>query len=386
MYSLYVIPFLFILNPTNPSSVKGLSSLDWPRIAHVIVHRMALETGEKVLVVAHPDKFQDLVSPIRYEVMKAGGIDLGVMNALPASDERESDALQRSSTLSWGAYKAMLLKVDVAIMLPGTNTTPAYAAMQDLLKTGKGRTVHLHWQEDRSVSALAGQSLPVRHDIDQVYQKALLQTDYDALKQILQRFEHAMRDREVHVVTPLGTDLRFRIGDRPVNRQDGDASAARTNRGIILIDREIELPAGVIRVAPLEETVHGTIAFPTSQWNNHPVIGLKLDFIEGRVVDVNAETGRQHVDAEMTQAGEVGHRFREFALGFNPQLAVPKENPWIPYYGYGAGVVRLSLGDNSELGGTVRAEQVYIRWNFFTDATVTVGDQVWVRDGKLLMD
>jgi hypothetical protein len=58
----------------------------------------------------------------------------------------------------------------------------------------------------------------------------------------------------------------------------------------------------------------------------------------------------------------------------------------IPYYGYGAGVVRLSLGDNSELGGTVRAEQVYIRWNFFTDATVTVGDQVWVRDGKLLMD
>ena len=58
------------------------------------------------------------------------------------------------------------------------------------------------------------------------------------------------------------------------------------------------------------------------------------------------------------------------------------ENPWIPYYGYGAGVVRLSLGDNSELGGNVTGG--YVRWNFFVDTTVTVGDEVWVRDGKLI--
>ena len=60
----------------------------------------------------------------------------------------------------------------------------------------------------------------------------------------------------------------------------------------------------------------------------------------------------------------------------------PERFPWIPYYGYGAGVVRLSLGDNSELGGNVTGG--YVRWNFFVDATVTVGRDVWVRDGKLL--
>ncbi len=54
-------------------------------------------------------------------------------------------------------------------------------------------------------------------------------------------------------------------------------------------------------------------------------------------------------------AGTAGRAFREFALGFNPLLAVPEREPWIPYYGYGAGVVRLSLGDNSELGGAVTA-------------------------------
>jgi hypothetical protein len=41
----------------------------------------------------------------------------------------------------------------------------------------------------------------------------------------------------------------------------------------------------------------------------------------------------------------------------------------------------LSLGDNSELGGAVTGG--YVRWNFFTDLTVTVGPTVWVRDGKL---
>ena len=46
-----------------------------------------------------------------------------------------------------------------------------------------------------------------------------------------------------------------------MNHQDGDASRARARNGIILIDREIELLAGALRVAPLEETVEGTIAF-----------------------------------------------------------------------------------------------------------------------------
>jgi hypothetical protein len=44
--------------------------------------------------------------------------------------------------------------------------------------------------------------------------------------------------------------------------------------------------------------------------------------------------------------------------------------------------VRLSLGDNSELGGQVKGN--YVRWNFFADATVSVDGRVWVRDGKLL--
>ena len=97
---------------------------------------------------------------------------------------------------------------------------------------------------------------------------------------------------------------------------------------------------------------------------------------------VTAEAGQEAAEAELASVPEEARAFREFALGFNPLLAVPERNPWIPYYGYGSGIVRLSLGDNSELGGTVTGG--YVRWNFFTDTTVTVGGEVWVRDGQLV--
>jgi hypothetical protein len=186
-----------------------------------------------------------------------------------------------------------------------------------------------------------------------------------------------MRAGEVRV-DPRGDRPRFRIGSRVVNFQDGDASRARADKGVVLIDREIELPAGAIRVAPLEETVQGAIVFPPSQWSGRPVLGLKLGIVTESDVD---RSGRWQGSNERWTAQAIRRSFREFALGLNPLLAVPDERPWIPYYGYGSGVVRLSLGDNSELGGKVTGG--YVRWNFFTDATVVVNGETWVENGKL---
>ena len=106
---------------------------------------------------------------------------------------------------------------------------------------------------------------------------------------------------------------------------------------------------------------------------------VTLHFENGVVTSVSSDNDTA-VLAEI-DSNPGARAFREFALGFNPLLAIPSENPWIPYYGYGAGVIRLSLGDNSELGGRVTGG--YRRWNFFALATVTVDEEVWVRDGRL---
>jgi leucyl aminopeptidase (aminopeptidase T) len=375
-------------------------TLDYAAMARRIVQQLALKPGERVIAIAHPGVFEDLEPYIRYEVMRAGGVDLGVVEVLrqPVPESFDAAVLQKGTRDARAHYAAMFRDVDAAIMMPGADTShPAYQGMQDVLRADlterRGRrTVHFHWVENGSAYTLPGQPLPERPIIDAFYQRALLQTDYAALANRQTRFAAALREGEVHITSPRGTDLRFRVGNRPITLMDGDASAARSARGQVLIDKEVELPAGVVRVAPLEETVDGVVAFPPSQWDGRPVDNLSLRFSKGCVVDVSARSGKDAVEAEMAKAGAsagsrpaascvVGRAFREFALGFNPLLAVPEREPWIPYYGYGSGVVRLSLGDNSELGGAVTGG--YVRWNFFTDLTVAVGSTVWVRDGKL---
>jgi leucyl aminopeptidase (aminopeptidase T) len=370
-------------------------TLDYPAIAKRLVQQLALKPGERVLSLAHPGVFDDLVPHIRYEVMRAGGIDLGVVEVLrePVPESFDAAVLSKGARESRAHYKAMFRDVDAAIMMPGANTShPAYLAMQDWLKDDltehRGRrTIHFHWIENGRAYPMPGQPLPSRPEMDAAYQRALLTTDYQALAEAERRFAAALRAGDVHITSPGGTDLRFRAGDRPANLQDGDASAARAAQGKVLVDKEIELPAGVVRVAPIEETVEGVVAFPPSQWDGRPVDGLKLRFSKGRVVEITAASGKEAVEAEMARAGAPGRAFREIGLGLNPRLAVPDRLPWIPYYGYGAGVVRLSLGDNTELGGGVSAapgQPAYVRWNFFTDLTVTVGTTTWVRNGKLV--
>jgi hypothetical protein len=353
-------------------------TLDYPAIAKRLIAQLALKPGERVMSLAHPGMFDDLLPHIRYEVIKAGGIDLGVVSVLrepwPASFDPQ--VVVKGARDSRPHYKEMFRNVDAAIMMPGATTShPAYLAMQDWLKDDltekRGRrTIHFHWVENGSAYEVPGQPLPPRFAIDALYQRALLETDYQALTERQRAFAAELRRGVVHLTSPRGTDLRFRIGDRPVNLQDGDASQARAAQGRVLIDKEIELPAGVVRVAPLEDSVEGVIAFPISQWDGRPVEGLKLRFARGRVVDVAATSGTDAVEAELARAGAAGKAFREFALGLNPLLAVPERGPWIPYYGYGSNVVRLSLGDNSELGGAVGGG--YVRWNFFTDIKVSI--------------
>ena len=372
-------------------------TLDYSAIAKRLVQQLALKPGERVMSIAQPGIFEDLVPYIRYQVMRAGGIDLGVVEVLrePVPQSFDAGVMAKGAREARAHYKDMFRNVDAAVMMPGATTAhPAYLAMQDWLKEDltehRGRrTIHFHWVENGSAYEIAGQPLPPRFEIDRLYQRALLDTDYVALAAAERKFADALRSGEVHITSPSGTDLRFLVGDRPINLQDGDASQMRAAKGAVLVDHEIELPAGVVRVAPIEESVNGVIAFPPSQWDGRPVEGLKLQFTAGQVTGLTAMRGADAVDAEMQRAGKAGRAFREFALGLNPLLAVPGRTPWIPYYGYGSGVVRLSLGDNSELGGKVTGPSTgagdagYVRWNFFTDLTVTIGNTTWVRSGRI---
>ena len=377
-----LISFLFACggsgNKTNPPIED--SSLNFEAIADKLIERMALTEGERVLLVGTPGRFDPLVPLLRERITAKGAEDLGAVSVSGSQPAEWKTAYTDTIPgLSDDALESYLSDVDLGVMLPGpTPADPVYAAIQENLKLELGRTIHFHWAGAYSID---NQVLDMNDEIDAFYQNVLLNTDYDKLAADQKAFEEAMRGKTIRVTTPAGTDITFEIGDRPVTKQDGDASAARAAEGQNLIDREIELPAGAIRVAPIEESVEGIIAFPDMVWRGEKVENLIMEFEEGKVVVVDADSNATAVDLELEEAGESARSFREFAIGMNPLLAIPAEGePWIPYYGYGSGIIRLSLGDNTELGGNVTGG--YVRWNFFTDATVTVGDDVWVKDGK----
>ena len=328
LYIILASIFLFSCRETDTMSSSG--DLDFHSISHKIIEQAHLQPGERVLLVVKPGRFDSLALELKAHP-----------GATPAND--------------------------------------VYTALQQVLNQGKGRTVHFHWEGAYSIN---GEPLKMDSKIDSFYQYALLKTDYTALSQKQQQFENAMRSTWVEVSTPEGTNLKFQIRDRPVTKQDGNATMAHMASAKNLIDREVEFPSGAIRVAPIEESVEGTIAFPDAMWNNVKAEKVILTFVKGKVTEVNATMNKDSVVAELNAGGDAAYSFREFALGFNPLLKVPADHKWIPYYGYGAGVVRLSLGDNSELGGNVKGN--YVRWNFFTNATVKVNGEAWVLEGVMI--
>jgi hypothetical protein len=373
-------------------------SMNWPALAQRIVDQLQLEPGEKVISVAQPGMFEEFVPHFRYAVMQAGGIDMGVIDVLdpPYPDTWDQGVIREGFAKSRDAYVEMLEDIDAAVMMPGANPTlPAYKALQILLqeKAGPRRTIHFHWTDAYSpsgndtgltgVNVLPGHPPPPMQVIDRVYQNAVLETDLAALDEHQDRFIAALKNGDVRVTSPAGTDIRFRVEGRDIIQQNGDASAKRMRQGKPFLDREVEIPGGAVRVAPLETTVQGQVVYPYSAWNGYSVTNAKLVYENGRIVEVKADAGLEHLQAELNAAPDEAKYFREFALGFNPLLSPTVTQGWIGYFGYGAGVVRLGVGNNGELGGNVSGR--FFRWrDLLIDCTVTIDGEVWLEDGKFV--
>ena len=368
-----LLPFLLLEGGAEP---------DYAALAARITGALRLQAGERVLIRFDPGYFHGLVGPLRRRIRDAGAIDLAAIEYIesasvagaPGSDETRAAAFERSLEAT-DCYLWLPLRAAEREMAPGE----ARALARWLARGGARREIHFHWSAG-SVEAdgLAG---PHTAELDAIYRDAL-DVDYAELRAVQERAIRLLRSGTVRVRTPAGTDVSFRVGERPFNRQDGDASPERVSQARVRVDREIELPAGVVRVAPVEESVGGRIVIAQARFGDAVARGIRLEIERGRVTRVEAAENLPAVEAALAAGGAAARRFREFGLGCNPKLRAPAGSRALAYYGYGAGVVRLSLGDNSELAGAVTGG--FVRWFFFPDATVTAGGRDLVRDGRLM--
>ncbi|HJQ68123.1 MAG TPA: aminopeptidase [Blastocatellia bacterium] len=360
---LLAVALMLPLSPMTTNQTDQLNEISYDAMARRIVAALRPERGERVILRFDAETLPALEPKVRRLLEQAGAV-VETLAYGPAPDLEQK-----------------LASTDIYVWLPAgprAGTPPAQAeALGRWLDSGRGRQVHFHWGD----GTRAADGLPARHSAayDRVYLDAL-DIDYGALDRRMDAAIRKLRSGEITVTTPAGTDLRFRVADRPFTKQSGDASKERMKIARVRIDREIELPAGALRVAPIETSVNGRMVVPSARIGMVEVTNIRLEFNEGAVTRFSAGANEEALKKAL-ESGPGLKKFRELGIGFNPKLVTPAGERWLPYYGYGAGVVRLGLGDNSELGGAARGFP--IRWLFFPDATVRVGNDVIVDNGRL---
>ena len=197
----------------------------------------------------------------------------------------------------------------------------------------------------------------------------------------------ALRDCSVHITNPAGTDLTFTLKAAHFHRGNGQASKefiASYARPGSARDREVELPAGAIRTVDITNA-QGRLACSDETVFGRQVGTLTYTFQDGHITRVESQHHNDYVQVVWgIQTGDKD-RIGEFNLGVSPGLALlPEYLNTVPYFGYGDGVIRLSLGDNQESGGDVISG--YHHWLFLTDATVQADGKTLVERGKLVED
>ena len=357
---------------------------DWNRIAKLIVHQaLRTQPGERVLLHADPTYFPPLTEQVRIELVRSGAVEVAAMllNS-PALDgvrrrlrRREDPALRR---LEDDALKAVFGLADIYVWLP---TSWAYNVWQteEILTTWPGRSIHFHWIMD-VVDSLVFRTL------SEQYERALF-IDYAGLAAHQRRVVETIRGKTLRLTDDRGTDLAFAVPrDAHVHYGNGDAS-----RGFIEAhakpgsarDREVELPCGAIRTVDLADPV-GRLVVPGQTFGGRFVGTLRLEFAGGRIKGITSDHHASWVAAMWEQETGDRDRIGEFNIGVNRELRPLPGIAEIPYYGYGAGVVRLSIGDNFESGGHNRS--TFHHWLFLIDATLRADGQTVIERGQLLID
>ena len=383
--------------PLSESGLAPTHAIDWSALAAHIVHTaLRMQRNERVIISANAYFGAAMLEALRCELQRANAIELATIlhwtprvAALRAPDGCKPD--DGDARAEDAAMRALFACADIFIWLANDTRIPrathAIGQSEWVLADWPGRSVHFHWFHD---PANPDPESAANKVLDTVYQDAILRLDHAALRRSMHALRAAMADREVHLTNPAGTDLRFRVTSRfMVN--DGDASREKVADARSARDREEEIPCGALRTIPDIDSVDGVIAFrggfgfaspgyglDVNRWYEH---GLRFRFSNGRIACV--ETDGDQAALDRAWAAETGDKDRlgELVLGCNPLLRPVEGSTFAPYYGFGDGIVRLTIGENIESGG--RNQSSLHRWLYLLDATISTGDHTLVRDGHI---
>jgi leucyl aminopeptidase (aminopeptidase T) len=364
---------------------KTLPPIDFGRWARFIVRDLfAVQPYETVVLMADPSYYPELLDAIRAELLEARAIEIGTMlfdgrdvatrRSLVSPRSTDGEYKRRSTE----AMRRLYEQADVFMWLPyryGVGSERGdWRPLEHLVEGTNARGLHFHW-----VQGLGQLSQSQVDDLSRLYADAL-DIDYQALSAHQDRLIRHLRGQRLRITTPGGTDLQLTVTPQSwIHKNDGRMDRARAAQARSVRDRQMELPAGALRFIPEVQSVEGQLVVP--RWGGGE--DVRFEFGAGRVVKLSARSGEERVlEAWARETGDKD-RVAELVIGTHPKLPATGPGGRPPYYGYGAGVLRVALGDNWESGGSNRSSME--AWFYITDATLVAGGTVLVKDGRLVL-
>jgi leucyl aminopeptidase (aminopeptidase T) len=199
--------------------------------------------------------------------------------------------------------------------------------------------------------------------------------DCAAMRRRAKRLSGLLRSNsEVRIRSLSGTDLAFRLDNRPTELSDGTISEEDARRGKVAF-----LPAGHVGTTVEEESAEGAVSYDsTMHFQGGRTERLSLRLRRGRIVHYEAASGASNFSAHLQSLGGDSDRFAFFGVGLNPLLRL----------GYGQddkvlGVVELNFGENRSRGGRNRGKADW--WGTVVGASMVIGGHRVMANGRLLV-
>lgn len=198
--------------------------------------------------------------------------------------------------------------------------------------------------------------------------------DYDRIRRTGLEIAAIVEKGElIHVIDPNGTDLTFSIKNRRVGIEVGTLEDCfSTGR-----ECEVEIPAGEVYVAPVENSAYGTLV--ANELRDFDVERLVMKFEEGRVVSYEAEKGEASFHELLEKASGDKDRIAELGIGTNYGM---KPIGLRIYDEKALGTAHVAIGDNVHLGGTSNAS-IHIDFVLY-EPTIRADNRVVMEHGQVV--
>ena len=366
---------------TPAANPLPLPPVDATRIAQQLVKTVAPRAGERAIIAYDPAFYPEITLAVQREFLRAGVHPVVLLNfdapeIVDAPAASLADAKNKEEEFFRLLYPTFA-QAQIFLWMPA-RALYADHRWERLIEASPVRAIHFHW----FLPFEKGDANEIRA-LCAMYQRAIVDLDYAALSKSHDQLIAEIRGTTIRITTPGGTDLRLRVAaDAWFHKNDGDMSPSRAGAARSVRDREMEQPSGALRFIPDPDSAEGRIALPRLPLSKGAAEGVVLEYEKGRMVRFHAEKNEEGLRAYLQDLGGDIDRVGEIVLGTNPLLAERLPSGFAPYYGYGSGYLRISLGDNWESGGFLRSPASNPVWLIFDRASLTAGERTLIRDGN----